>query len=76
MANTSTFYVSSKDNKIRRTTAPSREYFMRDGKKYGKAKYLIEVFGYCHESVAKDVRDMVDASGKSHMFFTIKVQMR
>jgi len=76
MANTSIFYVSSKDNKIRRTTAPSREYFMRDGTKYGKAKYLIEVFGYCHESIAKDVRDMVDASGKSYMFSTIKVEMK
>ena len=76
MANTSTFYVSSKDNKVRRTTEPSREYFVKDGKKYGKAKYLIEVFGYCHESAAKDIRDMVDASGKSHMFSKIKVEMK
>lgn len=76
MASTSTFYVSSKDNRIRRTTEPSREYFVKDGKKYGKAKYLIEVFGYGHESTAKDIKDMVDASGKSHMFYKIKVEMK
>jgi hypothetical protein len=76
MANTDTFYVSTKDNKVRRTTEPSREYFVRGGTKEGKAKYLIEVFGYNHEKVANEVRDMVDKSGMTNKLFTIRVSTR
>jgi hypothetical protein len=76
MANTDTFYVSTKDNKVRRTTEPSREYFVRGGTKEGKAKYIIEVFGYNHEETAKKVRDMVDLAGMQDKIFTIKVSTR
>jgi hypothetical protein len=76
MSTTTTFYVSSKDNKVRRTTEPSREYFIPEGKKVGKAKYLIEVFGGNHEKVANDVRNMVDLSGMQDKLFTIKVSTR
>lgn len=74
MADTSTFYVSSKDNKIRETTEPSREYFIPGGSKEGKAKYIIEVFGYNHEAVAKKVRDMLDSSGMSDNIYKIKIE--
>ena len=73
---TETYYVSSKDNKVRRTTEASREYFRHEGKKEGQAKYLIEVFGYNHEKVANEVRDMVDLSGMQDKLFTIRVSMR
>jgi hypothetical protein len=76
MANTDTFYVSTKDNRVRRTTEPSREYFVRGGTKEGKAKYIIEVFGYNHEETAKKVRDMVDLAGMQDKIFTIKVSTR
>jgi len=76
MANTDTFYVSSKDNKVRRTTESSREYFIPGGKKEGKAKYLIEVFGYNHEKVANEVRDMVDKGGMTDKLFSIRVETR
>jgi hypothetical protein len=76
MANTDTFYVSTEDNRVRRTTEPSREYFVRGGTKEGKAKYIIEVFGYNHEETAKKVRDMVDLAGMQDKIFTIKVSTR
>jgi hypothetical protein len=76
MATTETYYVSSKDNKVRRTTEPSREYFAYQGKKEGQAKYLIEVFGYGQEDTAKKVRDMVDKAGMQDKLFTIKVSTR
>jgi hypothetical protein len=76
MANTDTFYVSTKDNKVRRTTEPSREYFIRGGTKEGKAKYIIEVFGYNHEETAKKVRDMVDSAGMQDKLFTIRVETK
>jgi hypothetical protein len=74
--NTETYYVSSKDNKVRRTTEASREYFRHEGKKEGQAKYLIEVFGYGQEETAKKVRDMVDLAGMQDKLFTIKVNTR
>lgn len=74
MSNTTTFYVSSKDNKIRRTTEPSREYFIPGGKKEGQAKYIIEVFGHSHESFAKELRDALDASGMSSKIYKIKIE--
>lgn len=76
MPTTDHFYVSTKDNKVRKTTEPSREYFLPDGKKYGQAKYIIEVFGYDHQSVAEKVRDMVDKGGMANDLFTIKVNTR
>lgn len=72
MACTERFFVSSKDNKVRRTTFPERHYF--NGTK--ECKYIIEVFGYGHSKVAKQVRDMVDASGMTNKIFTIKVETR
>jgi len=76
MSTTSTFYVSSSDNKVRRCNEPTREYFIPGGKKQGKAKYIIEVFGYNHDVVAKQVRDMVDSSNMSNRLFKIKVETR
>lgn len=76
MANTDTFYVSTKDNKVRRTSEPSREYFVRGGTKEGKAKYIIEVFGYNHEATAKKVRDMVDLADMQDKLFHIKVETK
>lgn len=76
MSNTDYFYVSAKDNKVRKTTEPSREYFVQGGKKYGQAKYIIEVFGYDHQKVAEKVRDMVDKGGMSEKLFTIQVSTR
>ncbi len=74
MSTTSTFYVSSSDNKVRRCNEPSREYFIPGGKKQGKAKYIIEVFGGNNEAVAKQVRDMVDSSNMSDKIYKIKVE--
>jgi len=76
MAHTEIFYVSSKDNRVRPTTEPSREYFLLDGKKRGQAKYIIEVFGYNHKETANKVRDMVDSSGMDSQLFKIKVETR
>lgn len=76
MPTTDYFYVSTKDNKVRKTNESSREYFLPDGKKYGQAKYIIEVFGYNHQSVAEKVRDMVDKGGMTQDLFTIRVETR
>jgi hypothetical protein len=76
MPTTDTFYVSSKDNRVRRTTEPGREYFIRGGKKEGQAKYLIEVFGTNNHEVAKEVRDMVDKGGMGNKLFSIRVETR
>ncbi len=76
MPTTDHFYVSTKDNKVRKTTEPSREYFVTGGKKSGQAKYIIEVFGYNHQSVAEKVRDMVDKGGMANDLFTIKVNTK
>ena len=76
MPTTDYFYVSSKDNSVRKTTEPTREYFIPEGKKLGKAKYIIEVFGYNHLETAKKVRDMVDKAEMSDELFTIKVGTR
>ena len=73
MATTNYFYLSSKDNSVRKTTEPTREYFIPNGKKVGQAKYIIEVFGDNHLETAKKVRDMVDKAEMSDELFTIKV---
>jgi hypothetical protein len=76
MPTTDTFYVRTKDNKVKKPKAPSREYFVAGAKYEGQAKYFIEVFGYNHEKVANEVRDMVDLSGMQDKLFTIRVSMR
>jgi hypothetical protein len=73
MATTSTYYVSTKDNKIRPTQGNNREYFLSDGRHYGKAKYIIEVFGYDHKQTAKKFRDTLDKSGLSHTITSIRI---
>jgi len=42
----------------------------------GKAKYIIEVFGYNHLETAKKVRDMVDKAEMSDELFTIRVETK
>ena len=76
MAYTEIFYVSSSDNRVRKTTEPSMQYFIPDGKKEGKAKYIIEVFGYNHKEVANKVRDMIDAADMSNDIFEIRIETR
>ena len=76
MATTETFYVSSRDNKVRRNTKFFREYFEKGGKKLGQAKYFIEVFGYEHEKTAKKVKEMVQKAGMDNSLFLIKVETR
>jgi hypothetical protein len=68
--------VRTKDNKVKKPKAPSREYFVAGSKYEGQAKYFIEVFGYNHEETAKKVRDMVDLAGMQDKIFTIKVSTR
>jgi len=76
MPHTEFFYVSSKDNRVRPTTEPTREYFLPEGKKTGQAKYVIEVFGYNHQKTAEEVRDMVEAAGMDSKLFIIRVETR
>ena len=77
MATTEYFYVSTNDNKVRNTTEPTREYFLPNGKKQGKAKYIIEVFGNNnHIQTAMKVRDMVDKSEMSNELFVIRVETK
>jgi hypothetical protein len=76
MPTTDTFYVRTKDNKVKKPKAPSREYFVAGSKYEGQAKYFIEVFGYNHEETAKKVRDMVDKAGMQEELFHIKVETK
>jgi hypothetical protein len=76
MPTTDTFYVSLKDNKVRRTKGPSQDYFDLGAKHEGKAKYLIQVFGDNNEKVAHEVRDMIDKAGMQDKLFTIRVSTR
>jgi hypothetical protein len=76
MATTEHFYVSSRDNSVKKTTEPTREYFISNGKKVGEAKYIIEVFGDNHYKTAKKVRDMVDNAEMDKNLFNIRVQTR
>jgi 6-pyruvoyl-tetrahydropterin synthase len=76
MPHTEYFFVSAKDNKVRKTTEATCEYFIPNGKKEGQAKYIIEVFGYRHEETAKEVRDKVDKAEMGNKLYTIKVENR
>lgn len=73
MCTSETFYVSTKTNKVKKTTEPDREYF-KGGKKDGKAEYLIEIFGYNHKENAKKVQRMVENSELKNNLFFIKVE--
>ena len=76
MPTTDTFYVRTKDNKVKKPKAHSREYFVAGSKYEGQAKYFIEVFGYNHEKVANEVRDMVDKAGMQDKLFHIRVETK
>ena len=78
MPYTETFYVSTKDNKVRPITKNINSYFNPDTKdeNLGKAKYCIEVFGYNHKEVAKQIRDVIDAKQLSDKLFTIRVETK
>jgi hypothetical protein len=78
MPHTETFYVSTKDNKVRPANGNPAEYFNPDwkSKKLGKAKYCIEVFGYGHKKVAKQIRDVIDKESLSDKLFHVRVETR
>jgi hypothetical protein len=76
MPHTEHFYVSTKNNSVKKRTEADREYFIPEGKKLGKAKYLIDVFGYNHLETAKKVRDMVDNGNMSNNLFSIRVETK
>jgi len=76
MPTSETFYVSSKSNKIYPIKDNPREYFIKDGKYLGKAKYIIEVFGDNHEKVANTIKNMVDNSNFDNKLFLIKVETK
>ena len=42
MATTNYFYLSSKDNSVRKTTEPTREYFLPNGKKWVRQSILLK----------------------------------
>lgn len=78
MPHSERFYVSTKTNKVKRMEDNPASYFNPDckSKNYGKAKYCIEVFGYNHEKVAEQIRDIIDQNGLSEKLFHIKVETR
>lgn len=79
MPHTETFYVSTSDNKIRPINGNPSDYFnpsLNNPKKYGKAKYCIEVFGYNHKKTAEMVRDIIDEKGLSDKLFRVRVETR
>lgn len=79
MPHTETFYVSTKDNRVRPITdGNTSQYFNPDwkSKNLGKAKYCIEVFGYNHKKVAKQIRDVIDKEGLSDKLFRVRVETR
>lgn len=78
MPHTENFYVSAKDNSVRLTNGNPAEYFNPNwrSKNLGKAKYIIEVFGYNHKEVAKKIRNIIDKEGLSDKLFHIKVETR
>jgi len=78
MPHTETYYVSSKTNKVKRVEGNPSSYFNTDWKSQnlGKANYCIEVFGYNHEKVAEQIRDIIDEKGLSNKLFRIRVETR
>ena len=76
MATTNTFYVSTKDNKLRKSQTSSREYFIKGGKKEGQAKYIIEVFGNNHQKVAKKIQKIIETAGMHNDLYLIKAEIK
>ena len=79
MPHTETFYVSTKDNRVRPITGGNTTSYFNPhwkSKNYGKAKYCIEVFGYNHKKVAEKIRDIIDEKGLSDNLFNIKIETR
>jgi hypothetical protein len=78
MPNTERFYVSTKTNKVKPIDGNPTSYFNPDwkSKNLGKAKYIIEVFGYNHQKVAEEIRDVIDEKQLSDKLFHITVEIR
>ena len=78
MPHSETFYVSTETNEVKRVNDNLLSYFNPTwkSKNYGKAKYCIEVFGYNHEKVAEQIRDIIDEKNLSDKLFHIKVETR
>jgi hypothetical protein len=78
MPHTETFFVSTKSNKVKPVNENPTSYFNPDSKSknLGKAKYIIEVFGYNHQKVAEEIRDVIDEKRLSDKLFRIRVETR
>ena len=73
MPHTETFYVSTSDNSVRKSTDNRYSYFQGENK--GKAKYLIKVFKLAgHKEFAERIRDIIDKDNldNSISFITIE----
>ena len=75
---TESFYVSTKTNEVKPIDGNTNSYFNpeRKSKNLGKAKYIIEVFGYNHKKVAEQIRDIIDEKQMADKLFSIKVETR
>jgi hypothetical protein len=75
---TETFYVSTETNEVISVDGNPSTYFNPEqkGKNLGKAKYIIEVFGYNHKNVAEQVRDIIDEKQMTDKLFRIRVETR
>ena len=78
MPHTETFFVSTKTNKVKAVDGNTNSYFNPEckSKNLGKAKYIIEVFGYNHQKVAEEIRDIIDEKQLSDKLFNIRVETR
>ena len=78
MPHTETFFVSTKSNKVKSMDGNPSSYFDPEwkSKNLGKAKYIIEVFGYNHQKVAEEIRDIIDEKQLSDKLFHIKVETK
>ncbi len=78
MPHTETYYVSTKSNKVKPIDGNPTSYFDPnwESKNLGKAKYIIEVFGYDHQKVAEEIRDVIDEKRLSDKLFRIRVETR
>jgi hypothetical protein len=78
MPHTETFFVSTKTNKVKPVDGNTSSYFNPDwkSKNLGKAKYIIEVFGYNHQKVAEEIRDIIDEKQLSDKLFHIRVETK
>jgi hypothetical protein len=78
MPHTETFFVSTETNKVKPVDGNTSSYFNLEqkGKNLGKAKYIIEVFGYNHQKVAEEIRDIIDEKQLSDKLFKIRVETK